>query len=116
MSIIFDIEKQTLSHIDLCFPYDAFQASLKANPSALYTVLFVWLLRARGTIIAVSLVTKQLLGNVFKTFQNGWILVEMFSFLLVVFRFILMEFQLVFIHENQQLKTNINEMFENGCK
>ena len=26
-----------------------------------------------------------------------------------------MEFQLVFIHENQQLKSNINEMFENGC-
>ncbi len=63
-----------------------------------------------------SLVTKQLLGNVFKTFQNGWILVEMLSFLLVVFRFFLVEFQLVPIHENQQLKTNINEMFENGCK
>ncbi len=63
-----------------------------------------------------TLVTKQLLGNVFKTFQNGWILVEMLSFLLVVFRFFLMEFQLVFIHEKQQLKTNINEMFENGCK
>ncbi len=46
----------------------------------------------------------------------GWILVEMLSFLLVVFRFFLMEFQLVFIHEKQQLKTNINEMFENGCK
>ncbi len=40
----------------------------------------------------------------------------MLSFLLVVFRFSLMEFQLVFIHESQQLKTNINEMFENGCK
>ncbi len=65
---------------------------------------------------AVTLVTKQLLGNVFKTFQNGWILVEMLSFLLIVFRFFLMEFQLVFIHENQQPKTNINEMFENGCK
>ncbi len=63
-----------------------------------------------------ALVTKQLLGNVFKTFQNGWILVEMLSFLLVVFRFFLMESQLVFIRENQQLKTNINEMFENGCK
>ncbi len=32
----------------------------------------------------MTLVTKQLLGNVFKTFQNGWILVEMLSFLLVV--------------------------------
>ncbi len=63
-----------------------------------------------------TLVTKQLLGNVFKTFQNGWILVEMLSFFLVVFRFFLMEFQLVFTHENQQLKTNINEMFENCCK
>ncbi len=63
-----------------------------------------------------TLVTKQLLGNVFKTFQNGWILVEMLSFLLVVFRFVLMGFQLFFIHKNQQLKTNINEMFENGCK
>ena len=52
----------------------------------------------------------------FKTFQNGWILVEMLSFLLVVFRFFLLEFQLVFIHENQQLKTNINEMFDNVCK
>ncbi len=49
---------------------------------------------------STSLVTKQLLGNVFKTFQNGWILVEMLSFLLVVCRFFLMEFQLVFIHEN----------------
>ncbi len=38
--------------------------------------------------------------------------VEMLSFLLVVFRFFLMKFQLVFIHENQQLKTNINEMFK----
>ncbi len=38
----------------------------------------------------------------------------MLGFLLVVFSFFLMEFQLVFIHENQQLKTNINEMFENG--
>ncbi len=28
---------------------------------------------------------EQLLGNVFKTFRNGWILVEMLSFLLVVF-------------------------------
>ncbi len=55
----------------------------------------------------LSLVTRQLLGNVFKTFQNGWILVEMLSFVLVVFRFFLMEFQLLFIHENQQLKTNI---------
>ena len=64
----------------------------------------------------VALVTKQLLGNVFTTFQNGWILVEMLSFLFVVFKFFQMEFQLVFIHENQQLKTNINEMFENGCK
>ncbi len=63
-----------------------------------------------------TLVAKQLLGNVFETFQNGWILVEMLSFLLVVFRYFLMKFQLVFIHENQQLKTNINEMFENGCK
>ncbi len=36
----------------------------------------------------------------------------MLSFLLVVFRFFLMKFQLVFIHENQQLKTNINEMFK----
>ncbi len=27
--------------------------------------------------------------NVFKTFQNGWNLVEMLSFLLVVFRFFL---------------------------
>ncbi len=63
-----------------------------------------------------ALVTKQLLWNVFKTFQNGWILFEMLSFLLVVFRFFLMEFQLVSIYENQQLKTNINEMFENGCK
>ncbi len=27
-----------------------------------------------------------------------------------------MEFQSVFIHENQQLKTNINEMLGNGCK
>ncbi len=52
----------------------------------------------------------------FKTFRNGWILVKMLSFLLVVFRFFLMEFQLVFIHENQQLETKINEMFENGCK
>ncbi len=67
-------------------------------------------------LVSTTLVTKQLLGNVFKTFQNGWILVEMLSFLLVVFRFFLMEFQLVFIHENQQLKTNIHEMFENGCK
>ncbi len=67
-------------------------------------------------LISASLVTKQLLGNVFKTFQNGWILVEMLSFLLLVFRFFLMEFhQLVFIYENQQLKTNINEMFETGC-
>ncbi len=50
-----------------------------------------------------TLVTKQLLGSVFvfKTFQNGWILVEMLSFLLVVFSFFLVEFQLVFIHENQ---------------
>ncbi len=40
-----------------------------------------------GIHLSVSLVTKQLLGNVFKTFQNGWILVEMLSFLLVVFRF-----------------------------
>ncbi len=56
------------------------------------------------------------MGNVFKTFQNGLILVEMLSFLLVVFMFFLMEFQLVFFHENQQLKTNINEMFENDCK
>ncbi len=63
-----------------------------------------------------TLVTKQLLGNVFKRYQNGLILVEMLSFLLVVFRFFLMDFQLVFIHENQQLKTNINEMLENGCK
>ncbi len=63
-----------------------------------------------------SLVTKQLLGNVFKTFLNGWILVQMLSFLLVAFMFFLMGFQLVFIHEYQQLKTNINEMFENGCK
>ncbi len=38
------------------------------------------------------------------------------EFLLVVFRFFLMEFWLVFIHENKQLKTNINAMFENGCK
>ena len=44
-----------------------------------------------------TLVTKQLLGNVFKTFRNGWILVEMVSSLLVVFRFFLMEVQLVFI-------------------
>ncbi len=57
-----------------------------------------------------------MLGNVFKTFRNGWILVEMFSCFFVFFRFFLMEFQLVFIHENQQLKTNMNEMFENGCK
>ncbi len=64
----------------------------------------------------MTLVTKQLLGNVFKTFQNGWISLEMLSFLLVVFRFLIMKFQLVFTHENQQLKTNINEMFENGCK
>ncbi len=63
-----------------------------------------------------SLVTKQLLGNVFKTFQNGLILVEILSFLLVVFRFFLMEFLLIFIHENQQLKKNISETFENGCK
>ncbi len=69
-----------------------------------------------GIFFRDSLVTKQLLENVFKTFQNGWILVEMLSFLLVVFRFFVMEFLLVFIHENQQLKTNINEMFENGCK
>ncbi len=40
--------------------------------------------------------TKQLLGNVFKTFQNGWILVEMLSVITVVLGF-LMEFQLVFI-------------------
>ncbi len=32
-----------------------------------------------GTTASVPLVTKQLLGNVFKTFQNGWILVEMLS-------------------------------------
>ncbi len=57
-----------------------------------------------GPCTPQTLVTKQLLGNVFKTFRNGWILVEMLSFLLVVFRFFLMEFQLVFIHENQQLK------------
>ncbi len=69
-----------------------------------------------NSITRQTLVTKQLLGNVFKTFQNGWILVGMLSFLLVVFRFFLMEFQLVFLHENQQLKTNINEMFENSCK
>ncbi len=62
------------------------------------------------------LVTRQPLGNVFKTFQNCLILVEMLGFLLVVYRFFLIEFQLVFIHENQQLKSNINEMFENGCK
>ncbi len=66
--------------------------------------------------IKTALVTKQLLGNVLKAFQNGSILVEMLSFLLVAFRFFLMEFQLVFIHENQQPKPNINEMFENGCK
>ncbi len=58
-----------------------------------------------GRPIRTTLATKQLLENVFKTFQNGWILVEMLSFLLVVFRFFPMEFQLVFIHENQQLKT-----------
>ncbi len=52
--------------------------------------------------MAMPLVTKQLLGNVFKTFQNGWILVEIVSFLLVVFRFFIMEFQLVSILENQQ--------------
>ncbi len=63
-----------------------------------------------------AMVTKQLLANVIKTLQNGWILVQMLSFLLVAFMFFLMGFQLVFIHENQQLKTNINEMFENGCK
>ncbi len=77
---------------------------------------FPWLFaRYKDKQFRTSLVTKQLLGNVFKTFQNGWILVEMLNFLLVVFRFFLMEFQLVFIQENQQLKTNINEMFENGC-
>ncbi len=59
---------------------------------------------------ARPLVTKQLLGNVFRTFQNGWILVEMLSFLLVVFRFFLMEFQLVFIHENKILLINISGM------
>ncbi len=48
----------------------------------------------------LPLVTKQLLGNVFKTFQNGWILVEMLSFLLVVFRFFQMEFRL-FLFVNQ---------------
>ncbi len=63
-----------------------------------------------------TLVTKQLLRNVFETFQNDWILVEMLGFLLVVYRFFLMGFQLVLIHEIQQLKSNINEMFENGCK
>ncbi len=57
-----------------------------------------------------------MLENAFKIFQNDWILVEMLSFLMVVFRFFLMEFQLVFILENQELKKNINEMFENGCK
>ena len=31
--------------------------------------------------VHITLVTKQLLGNVFKTFQNGWILVEMLSLL-----------------------------------
>ena len=69
------------------------------------------ILRAPSTLVA-----KQLLGNVFKTFQNSWILVEMLSFLLVAFRFSLMEFQMAFIHENQQLKTNINERFENDPK
>ncbi len=51
------------------------------------------------TIVKKSLVTKQLLGNVSKTFQNGWIFAEMLNFLLVIFRFFLMEFQLVFIHQ-----------------
>ena len=40
------------------------------------------------------------MSNVFKTFQNGWILVEMLGCLLVAYRFFLMEFQLVFFHEN----------------
>ncbi len=63
--------------------------------------------------ICATLVTKQLLGNVFKTFQNGLILVGMLSFLLVVFRFFLMEFQLVFIHENQQQKMKCLKMVAN---
>ncbi len=42
-----------------------------------------------GFVMETTLVTKQLLGNVFKTYQNGWILVEMLSFVLIVFSFFL---------------------------
>ncbi len=41
-----------------------------------------FLLVIEGFLLSrISLVTKQLLGNVFQTFQNGWILVEMLGFI-----------------------------------
>ncbi len=63
--------------VDIFFPY-----TISKNTIALQ-VLIQWKVLARWC--PASLVTKQLLGNVFKTFQNGWILVEMLSFLLVVY-------------------------------
>ncbi len=54
----------------------------------------------------------------YSVFQNGWILVKMLGGVMLgylsVFPFV--EFQLDFVHENQLLKSNINKMFENGCK
>ena len=58
------------------------------------------------------LVTKRLPRNVFKTFQKDWTSVEMWGFLLVVYKFFLTEFQLVFIQESQQLKSNIKAIVE----
>ncbi len=44
---------------------------------------------------------KTTIKHVSKIFQNGWILAEMLFFLLVVYRFFVMEYQLEFINENQ---------------
>ncbi len=48
----------------------------------MYTASYMSVMGTRVAFSLPALVKKQLLGNVFKTFQNGWILVEMLSFLL----------------------------------
>ncbi len=45
-----------------------------------FVIIIMMSLFSCGLDLLITLVTKQLLGNVFKTFQNGWILVEMLSF------------------------------------